>query len=107
MCSMLLSFLEYVLVTNVCPLPADLLNHDFMFDKFYTKTGTCKFGATCKFHHPKDIVIPSAGQDNGGGYAGAAKNAAGDVATAKPVFSPALLHNSKGLPVRPVIYTFI
>ncbi|KAL8147111.1 zinc finger CCCH domain-containing protein 37-like [Apium graveolens] len=68
---------------------------------FYTKTGTCKFGATCKFHHPKDIVIPSAGQDNGSGYAGAANNAAGDVATAKPVFSPALLHNSKGLPVRP------
>lgn len=22
--------------------------------QYYLKTGTCKFGATCKFHHPKD-----------------------------------------------------
>ncbi|KAB5512353.1 hypothetical protein DKX38_029381 [Salix brachista] len=22
--------------------------------KYYLKTGTCKFGATCKFHHPRD-----------------------------------------------------
>ncbi|GAU48557.1 hypothetical protein TSUD_182050, partial [Trifolium subterraneum] len=22
--------------------------------KYYLKTGTCKFGATCRFHHPKD-----------------------------------------------------
>ncbi|MFQ6647469.1 hypothetical protein Gotur_021369, partial [Gossypium turneri] len=21
---------------------------------YYLKTGTCKFGATCKFHHPRD-----------------------------------------------------
>jgi len=26
--------------------------------QYYLKTGTCKFGASCKFHHPK----------NGGGY---------------------------------------
>lgn len=23
---------------------------------FYVKTGSCKFGANCKFHHPKDIT---------------------------------------------------
>lgn len=22
--------------------------------QYYLKTGTCKFGATCKFHHPRD-----------------------------------------------------
>lgn len=22
-------------------------------EQFYLKTGTCKFGASCKFHHPK------------------------------------------------------
>jgi len=27
-------------------------------EQYYLKTGTCKFGASCKFHHPK----------NGGGY---------------------------------------
>ncbi|KAL6132426.1 hypothetical protein ACLB2K_064669 [Fragaria x ananassa] len=25
-----------------------------IFVKYYLKTGTCKFGATCKFHHPRD-----------------------------------------------------
>lgn len=103
MCSMLLSFLKYVCVTIVYALPVHFLILDLTSDKFYTKTGTCKFGATCKFHHPKDIVIPSAGLDN----AGAVNNAAGDVAIAKPVFSPALLQNSKGLPIRLVIYMCI
>nr|CAB3491528.1 unnamed protein product [Digitaria exilis] len=22
--------------------------------QYYLKTGTCKFGATCKFHHPRE-----------------------------------------------------
>ena len=22
--------------------------------QYYLKTGTCKFGATCKYHHPRD-----------------------------------------------------
>ena len=26
---------------------------------FYMKTGLCKFGTNCKYHHPKDITIPS------------------------------------------------
>lgn len=27
--------------------------------QFYMKTGDCKFGAFCKFHHPKDRLIPA------------------------------------------------
>ncbi|CAA2983436.1 zinc finger CCCH domain-containing protein ZFN-like isoform X1 [Olea europaea var. sylvestris] len=26
--------------------------------QFYMKTGDCKFGAVCKFHHPRDRLIP-------------------------------------------------
>lgn len=26
----------------------------WMVLQYYLKTGTCKFGATCKFHHPRD-----------------------------------------------------
>ncbi|KAJ6690056.1 hypothetical protein OIU85_006347 [Salix viminalis] len=74
---------------------------------FYMKTGICKFGATCKFHHPKDIQIPLAGQ----GYDNAVQinsvvdngETTGDVNVIKTPVSvtPALLHNSKGLPIRP------
>ncbi|KAK2971271.1 hypothetical protein RJ640_005100 [Escallonia rubra] len=75
---------------------------DAILEQFYTKTGKCKFGATCKFHHPKDIFIPSVGQENGGGgQAQAVKNEPiGDMNPVKPLFTPALLHNSKGLPIR-------
>jgi len=77
------------------------------YQQFYSKTGKCKFGANCKFHHPKDLQIPASGQnvgtteqlessgkDNGAGV--------GDLVPAKMFvpFTPALLHNSKGLPVR-------
>uniref|UniRef100_A0A0D9XRZ1 C3H1-type domain-containing protein n=1 Tax=Leersia perrieri TaxID=77586 RepID=A0A0D9XRZ1_9ORYZ len=27
--------------------------------QFYMKTGDCKFGAVCKFHHPKERIIPT------------------------------------------------
>ncbi|KAG0478516.1 hypothetical protein HPP92_013235 [Vanilla planifolia] len=27
--------------------------------RFYMRTGECKFGATCKYHHPPDWSIPS------------------------------------------------
>ncbi|OEL14888.1 Zinc finger CCCH domain-containing protein 63 [Dichanthelium oligosanthes] len=27
--------------------------------QFYMKTGDCKFGAVCKFHHPRERIIPS------------------------------------------------
>ncbi|XP_059277427.1 zinc finger CCCH domain-containing protein 37 isoform X2 [Lycium ferocissimum] len=70
---------------------------------FYMKTGTCKFGATCKFHHPRDIQVPSPKQENGSaGKPGSAINEiTQDVNLVKPLSVPALLHNSKGLPVRP------
>ncbi|XP_077252289.1 zinc finger CCCH domain-containing protein 8-like isoform X2 [Tasmannia lanceolata] len=75
---------------------------------FYMKSGKCKFGANCKFHHPKDIQIPSAGEDPsaGGQNESAVKDgqmATGDANQVKTFvpFTPALLHNSKGLPIRP------
>ncbi|KAJ3701578.1 hypothetical protein LUZ61_005283 [Rhynchospora tenuis] len=27
--------------------------------QFYMKTGDCKFGATCKFHHPRERLVPA------------------------------------------------
>lgn len=27
--------------------------------QFYMKTGDCKFGAVCKFHHPKERLVPA------------------------------------------------
>ncbi|KAK4796912.1 hypothetical protein SAY86_029238 [Trapa natans] len=74
---------------------------------FYMKTGNCKFGTTCKFHHPKDFKVPQTLQDNADeelkyslngmrGLNGNGKNVQPPV-----TFSPALLHNSKGLPIRP------
>lgn len=71
--------------------------------QFYTKTGNCKFGASCKFHHPKDIVIPSSGQVNGTVNEEAFKNVS---VMPQPIATPASLHNSKGLPVRPVMHMF-
>ncbi|KAI5579142.1 hypothetical protein BDE02_08G071800 [Populus trichocarpa] len=74
---------------------------------FYMKTGICKFGATCKFHHPKDIQISLAGQGNDDGVQtnSVVDNGGitGDVNVIKALVSvtPALLHNSKGLPMRP------
>ncbi|TMW94627.1 hypothetical protein EJD97_009999 [Solanum chilense] len=70
---------------------------------FYMKTGTCKFGATCKFHHPRDIQLPSPTQENGSvGKLGSANyEMTEDVNLVKPLSVAALLHNSKGLPIRP------
>ncbi|XP_058101057.1 zinc finger CCCH domain-containing protein 37-like isoform X2 [Magnolia sinica] len=75
---------------------------------YYVKTGKCKFGASCKFHHPKDIQIACAGQDPGSGeqIELASKDGETEAGDAKPVkpfvpLAPALLHNSKGLPIRP------
>lgn len=73
---------------------------------FYAKTGKCKYGANCKFHHPKDLQIPSGGQDTDSleQTKSAVQNngAVGDSMPSKSFipFTPALLHNSKGLPVR-------
>ncbi|XP_072981539.1 zinc finger CCCH domain-containing protein 8 [Typha angustifolia] len=75
---------------------------------FYMKTGKCKFGANCKFNHPKDILMPPNGQDTDTkGKLEAAEqddfSADGDSQPSRTYvpFTPALLHNSKGLPVRP------
>ncbi|XP_038981279.1 zinc finger CCCH domain-containing protein 37-like isoform X2 [Phoenix dactylifera] len=73
---------------------------------FYAMTGKCKFGPNCKFHHPKDLKIPSHGEDTDNtGQMELEKDdgaAGGDPKLAKahiPI-TPALLHNSKGLPIR-------
>lgn len=79
-----------------------------MFKQFYMKTGACKFGPTCKFHHPKDIQIPSATQENVSSklneYLFKTSDTAGDTNAYSPLvsFAPAMLHNTKGLPLRPV-----
>ncbi|GAA0143517.1 RNA metabolism protein [Lithospermum erythrorhizon] len=58
---------------------------------FYLKTGICKFGATCKFDHPRDVQPAATVQGNG----------IGDEYAANTTLTPASLHNSKGLPIRP------
>lgn len=70
------------------------------------KLGQYKFGATCKFHHPKDIQIPSANQENKAGETDTAIKTEGTGFSVKaPIsFTPALLYNTKELPVRPVMY---
>lgn len=68
------------------------------FVQFYMKTGNCKFGITCKFHHPKDVQIQPIEEENVNGLQ---NRILGD-ATMQTPFVPALMHNSKGLPVRPV-----
>jgi len=67
------------------------------------KTGKCKFGAACKFHHPKDIQIQlsdefshTAAQTETSSMIG---GAFGDIQPIKSLISPSL-QNSKGLPVR-------
>ncbi|GJT29096.1 zinc finger CCCH domain-containing protein 37 isoform X2 [Tanacetum coccineum] len=70
---------------------------------FYMKNGVCKYGSACKFHHPKDISVATggAGNANGGQIEGITGGTAGSLAPSTPPFTPALLHNSKGLPIRP------
>ncbi|MFS7946567.1 putative transcription factor C3H family [Helianthus anomalus] len=65
---------------------------------FYMKTGVCKFGSSCRFDHPKNISITIAeGEDGNGGQMAAN----GKLAPSIPTFTPATLHNSKGLSIRP------
>lgn len=77
--------------------------------QFYMKTGKCKFGAACKFHHPKDIQIQLSDefshtveqtQTNS-----MLNGATGDTQPINPLVSPQL-HNSKGLPVRLVLVLY-
>ena len=74
--------------------------------QFYMKTGVCKYGSTCKFHHPKDIsgATGGVGNTNVGQIEGITGGTAGSLAPLNPPVTPALLHNSKGLPIRPVIH---
>lgn len=66
------------------------------------KTGKCKFGLTCKFHHPKDIQIPNAEVANGN--SGQTETVNGNVTSSMLPYAPSLVQNSKGLPIRPVIH---
>lgn len=72
---------------------------------FYMKTGVCKFGITCKFHHPKDVQIPQIGLQNGISeqteIAAKVEGTIGDLMRSHISVTPAVEHNSKGLPVRP------
>jgi len=72
------------------------------------KTGKCKFGLTCKFHHPKDISIPATEAENLNGVHTEAItsgiNGSLTTSVSVPPFTPSLLNNSKGLPIRPVIH---
>ncbi|KAK1440086.1 hypothetical protein QVD17_05911 [Tagetes erecta] len=72
---------------------------------FYMKTGKCKFGLTCKFHHPKDISIPATEAENLNGVHTEAItsgiNGSLTTSVSVPPFTPSLLNNSKGLPIRP------
>jgi hypothetical protein len=84
--------------------------------QFYAKTGKCKFGAVCKFNHPKleDIKTPSliAKETIYRATTDAAAHIGGtdDSVPAKthaPI-APAEAHNAKGLPIRPVcIYQMV
>ncbi|TVU35948.1 hypothetical protein EJB05_17855 [Eragrostis curvula] len=74
---------------------------------FYAKTGKCKFGAKCRFNHPKDDNVPTltgkqtiytAAIDEEV-YNGAA-DGLNPAKTDAPA-APAEEHNAKGLPIRP------
>ncbi|RDX72887.1 hypothetical protein CR513_47577 [Mucuna pruriens] len=46
---------SYYIRTGLCRFGATCrFNHPRNRKLYYMKTGTCKYGATCKFHHPKD-----------------------------------------------------
>ncbi|KAL2971615.1 hypothetical protein AAZX31_15G205600 [Glycine max] len=67
------------------------------------KTGKCRYGTACKFHHPKDIQIQLS-DDLSQNVAQTQTNsmmggATGDTQPIKSLISPSL-QNSKGLPVR-------
>ncbi|CAL9083767.1 unnamed protein product [Musa acuminata var. zebrina] len=65
---------------------------------FYMKTGKCSFGTSCKFHHPKDLHILSNIQDS---VRHGQQEPQGQNSKTYVPFTPALMHNSKGLPIRP------
>ncbi|KAG9448067.1 hypothetical protein H6P81_014195 [Aristolochia fimbriata] len=74
---------------------------------FYMKTGQCKFGLNCKFDHPKDVSLPTALEPTSGEENNYAEKDGEQLAEAAKTtklftpFIPALMHNTKGLPIRP------
>lgn len=103
---LLLFLWRAILYTSIVNL---VFLYTIICEQFYLKNGTCKFGATCKFHHPKDLQIPSVLQENGIGEQNESViKTDGTTGLLNPVMSlvshaPAMLHNSKGLPIRPVM----
>ena len=84
--------------------------------QFYVKTGKCKFGAICKFDHPKPKDIKTApliaketiytATTDAAAHIGAADDSV-PAKTHAPT-APAEAHNAKGLPIRPVcIYQMV
>ncbi|CAM8882458.1 unnamed protein product [Rhodiola kirilowii] len=71
---------------------------------FYLKTGICKFGATCKFHHPKDVPAPVLDQGKVTSelesFSAKIEGTTGETKS-NILPTPALVNNSKGLPIRP------
>ena len=46
--------LFFLLVSVVVLVASESCLHFVIGVQYYLKTGTCKFGATCKYHHPRD-----------------------------------------------------
>lgn len=77
----------------------------FLCVQFYMKTGNCKFGASCKYHHPKDIQVSLNGQTENGVQTQSMDDLGsdGDENAVKPLTSnPPSSYNTKGLPIRSV-----
>eukprot|EP01018_Ginkgo_biloba_P023789 Gb_15324 [translate_table: standard] len=78
---------------------------------FYMKTGICKFGAKCKFNHPKDRLGAQKTSDQKEDGDSAPLGGTGQLGTPGVVngktekkispVKPATMQNSKGLPIRP------
>lgn len=72
-------------------------------EQFYAKTGMCKFGANCKFDHPKDLhKTPNGENEIGTALVSISADATAAVAKPSSGYNPAVLYNSKGLPIRAV-----
>lgn len=60
------SYTPVIVPQGVVPVPGFAYTRENVFPErpgqpecqFYMKTGDCKFGAVCKFHHPKERLVP-------------------------------------------------
>lgn len=78
---------------------------------FFVKTGTCKYGAKCRFDHPRDKagslkVSEQKGDGDSAITVGIEEQGVSGVVNGKTeknatIIKPATMHNSKGLPIRP------